>query len=225
MSTRNYANGEGGVRNTNNPVESRIIRFNDKDFYQIKRYEGYFISKDGEILTTVVIGSNPRRYDFSKPRLKAIRENVAGYKTVDFREKNGNGKWELIHRLLYETFVGDIPNNMVIDHIDSNRCNNTLDNLRLLSQKDNVCRKLNSMPHKNGTAFKIKAVIDNKNVETESINEFCAKTGIKKYIFNSLRAKSQYGKIIPCNYKKYTLLSYSESIETIEIELKINLRE
>ena len=39
---------------------------------------------------------------------------------------------------MWETFNGPIPENMVIDHIDGNRSNNSLDNLKLVSQSDNM---------------------------------------------------------------------------------------
>lgn len=42
------------------------------------------------------------------------------------------------HRLVWEAFNGPIPEGMVIDHIDGNRKNNELINLRLVSQSDNM---------------------------------------------------------------------------------------
>lgn len=43
-----------------------------------------------------------------------------------------------IHRLVWETFNGEIPDGMVIDHIDGNRSNNALSNLRLVTQSENM---------------------------------------------------------------------------------------
>ena len=43
-----------------------------------------------------------------------------------------------IHRLVWETFNGKILEGMVIDHIDGNRSNNALSNLRLVSQAENM---------------------------------------------------------------------------------------
>lgn len=63
-------------------------------------------------------------------------------------ERNGylrlNIRWEgksyrrSLHRVVYETFVGPIPERKVIDHIDGDRANNSLSNLRLVTQSENM---------------------------------------------------------------------------------------
>jgi hypothetical protein len=47
----------------------------------------------------------------------------------------------LLHRLLYETFVGDIPDNMIIDHINRIKTDNRLENLRLTTYSVNNMNK------------------------------------------------------------------------------------
>ena len=42
-----------------------------------------------------------------------------------------------LHRLVWETFNGDIPDDLTIDHIDTNKKNNSLANLRLLTRSKN----------------------------------------------------------------------------------------
>jgi len=42
-----------------------------------------------------------------------------------------------IHRLVYTYHYGDIPKNMHIDHIDGNRANNSIINLRLVTKYQN----------------------------------------------------------------------------------------
>ena len=49
-----------------------------------------------------------------------------------------NGKQNLLHRVVYELFYGQIPEGMVIDHIDGNTYNNQIENLQCISQIDNV---------------------------------------------------------------------------------------
>ena len=42
-----------------------------------------------------------------------------------------------VNRLVYLTFVGEIPDGLEVNHIDENKYNNRLDNLNLMTPKDN----------------------------------------------------------------------------------------
>lgn len=44
-------------------------------------------------------------------------------------------------RLVYAWFIGDIPENYDIDHIDNNPFNNKLSNLRLLTREENLRKR------------------------------------------------------------------------------------
>lgn len=43
-----------------------------------------------------------------------------------------------VHRLVYETFVGEIPQEYEIDHINTVRTDNRLENLRCVTHKENI---------------------------------------------------------------------------------------
>ena len=51
---------------------------------------------------------------------------------------NGIKKDYRVHRLVYLAFVGPIPDGMVIDHIDGNRNNNNINNLRCVTPSENT---------------------------------------------------------------------------------------
>jgi hypothetical protein len=55
-----------------------------------------------------------------------------GYLTVSVGSKS-----HLMHRLIWIYHHGDIPNNKELDHIDGNRANNRLENLRLVDRSRN----------------------------------------------------------------------------------------
>lgn len=48
-----------------------------------------------------------------------------------------DGKEYRAHRLIWQLFNGEIPEGMLIDHIDGNTSNNTIENLRLVTRQQN----------------------------------------------------------------------------------------
>ncbi len=73
----------------------------------------------------------------------AYKGMPAGYKNkIGYYSASYNGKSFLAHRLVYSLVHGiDLPNNMVVDHIDGNRSNNSISNLRLVSKSENSKNK------------------------------------------------------------------------------------
>ena len=79
------------------------------------------------------------RYSKGKDKLELcadIKHNV-GYILVSVK-KTTHQNLMLKHRLVWETFNGEIPNGYEIDHIDTNKENNDLRNLRLVTKKENM---------------------------------------------------------------------------------------
>lgn len=59
-----------------------------------------------------------------------------GYKYFQV-QREGKRINKLFHHLVAEAFIGERPNGLVIDHIDQNKLNNNVNNLRYVSQKIN----------------------------------------------------------------------------------------
>ena len=49
-----------------------------------------------------------------------------------------NRKLHFSHRIVYETFVGEIPKGFEIDHINTIRTDNRLENLRIVTRSENM---------------------------------------------------------------------------------------
>lgn len=65
------------------------------------------------------------------------RDNGIGYQQIGLR-LNRKRYNVYIHRLVWKTFKGDIPNGHEINHIDHNKYNNNLNNLELVSHSTNL---------------------------------------------------------------------------------------
>jgi len=87
-----------------------------------RRYKNsnYVISSSGEIMN------------------EKTGRSLKGWITSGYKQVTLLGKNKLVHRVVYETFTGDIPEGMQIHHIDANRLNNNIDNLRLVTVKENL---------------------------------------------------------------------------------------
>ena len=110
----------------------------------IKDYPNYMVSNLGRIKSL-----NYKRTG-KEQILKQIK-NSNGYLRVAL-SKNGNIKKYQIHRLVAEAFLPNPENKPCIDHINCNRSDNRVENLRWVTQKENnnnplTIDKLNKNAH------------------------------------------------------------------------------
>ena len=66
-----------------------------------------------------------------------------GYKYVQ-QMKDGKRINHSIHCLVAHLFIGERPDELVIDHIDRDKLNNNVDNLRYITQNEN-CKNTKTM--------------------------------------------------------------------------------
>tara|TARA_R110000868_G_C10534448_1_gene734340 strand:- start:41 stop:529 length:489 start_codon:yes stop_codon:yes gene_type:complete len=114
-------------------------------------------------------------------KIKPAKNRHIGDKAGSIR-KNGycaikiNGVYDYAHRFIYLMFYGYMPK--VIDHIDRNPSNNKIENLREVTQSQNLCNKSIQSNNKSG----IKGVIwDSRRKEwratcqlnKKSITKYC----------------------------------------------------
>ena len=59
--------------------------------------------------------------------------DIDGYHRVDI-----HGKHKKVHRLVYQYWIGPIPNNKQVNHKDDDKNNNRIENLYLGTQKQNI---------------------------------------------------------------------------------------
>lgn len=85
---------------------------------KIERNDNYSINKQGQV-------RNDKTSHIKKPTLN--KRN--GYLVVDLYKDN-KGEKVPIHRLVAEAFIPNPENKLTVDHIDGNRQNNSIENLR-----------------------------------------------------------------------------------------------
>jgi hypothetical protein len=71
-------------------------------------------------------------------RLLKCSTNAVGYRQLFVWKNCKLQRTYLIHRLVWQAFKGEIPEGLEIDHIDGNKSNNRLDNLRLVTHQHNT---------------------------------------------------------------------------------------
>lgn len=88
----------------------------------------YFATEEGHIIS---------KYSGQPKKLSpGVSSSGKGYFQVKL-----DGKTRLVHRLIYEAYVGEIPKGMTISHLNGDKYDNRLDNLTCESYSDNHRRK------------------------------------------------------------------------------------
>lgn len=108
-----------------------------KEIYKdIPNYKGlYQVSNLGKIKS---LGNNKLK----KEKILKNRLSSSGYLHV-YLSKNKEGKNFKVHQLIAMAFLNHIPNGhkIVVDHIDNNPLNNYVENLQLISQRENTSKR------------------------------------------------------------------------------------
>lgn len=104
----------------------------------IQGYDGkYQVSTLGRVRSVkrTVINSRGRKQSFKETILRPDHA-PNGYERVGLYDK-GRLKHRRVAKLVYEAFVGPVPEGLEIDHLNGNNTDNRLENLRVCTHKEN----------------------------------------------------------------------------------------
>lgn len=96
------------------------------EWEQAEGFSRYLISTDGQV------------YSIDKDRIIKPNVNSSGYIRVPLYNDENEYKQTLVHRLVYMAHKGAIPKGMQINHKDENKENNCIENLEVVTPKQNV---------------------------------------------------------------------------------------
>ena len=107
---------------------------------EIDGLPGYWAHPNGEIYSTKIsVRYNPK----GELRLVKPNKNKSGYLYYGLFYNDGKKSkraWIRAHKLIYQTFIGEIPDGVEIDHDDDDRHNNSVANLQLLTHSENILK-------------------------------------------------------------------------------------
>jgi len=107
----------------------------------------------------------------------------------------------LLHRLIWETFNGEIPENMCIDHINTIRDDNRLENLRVVTRQENMNNPI-TIEHLRNSKTGEKNPMFGKKPSQKSIDALLKNAETPKSIFGK-KFKEHFGFGFSQNEKLY----------------------
>ena len=225
MTSKESANGGNCILKLkyNNPVPS--IKINNIQFYKTNQ-DNIHVSKSGEV------------YNSNRKIITKGTYDKDGYLRISVNRPYKGSKG--IHAIMMETFYGKCPKGYVVDHINSKRDDNRIENLRYVTNSFNVQRGRIGVKPK--ISQKTIVRFENEIYNFESIAEFLKFFSIDSRILyrakhNKPKGKRQqyvlrsFIKKGDCNYidmvkfsyklflngKEYTFYSISSLLEFLKI--------
>ena len=114
---------------TKKRMEEALASISDDDWKVIPNFENYRVNKKGEIINK-----------FGKLLKPGSCSN--GYLHVSLSNGEAKAKHMYVHKLVWMAFNGEIPEGLLVCHKDTDRTNNSIENLCLMTHKENFNKPL-----------------------------------------------------------------------------------
>ena len=131
----------------------------------MKEYDGFLVDDDLNIYS--------KRTGFKLTPNKG----TDGYMQVQYRREDGKNHHQRVHVILAHCFIPNPNGYKYVNHIDSNKLNNQLDNLEWCTNSYNVLHgwKSGNRTHKNNTKIKAVNILNGESYSFKSIRQ-CGET-------------------------------------------------
>jgi hypothetical protein len=118
-----------------------------------------------------------------------------GYHMMNWKLPNGKRRFLRLHSVVWETHFGPVPEGLEIDHIDGDKSNNAIGNLRLVTHAQNIQYGIDRLGH---------WLKDNRKLEPHQLQLLLAiplgwrcliplaeRWGMSKYSLGNIRAEAK----------------------------------
>lgn len=135
-----------------------------EDIKDVVGFEGlYLVNAMGDVFSMKRETKDGRTL---RPKQLKPRSNGNGYTKLTLVDADGKHHHRKIHRIVAEAFLG-LQKNEIVDHIDGNRSNNFLSNLRVATNRTNALnmrsnRKYRGVSPSTGGKWRARAWINGK---------------------------------------------------------------
>ena len=106
---------------------------------EIAGYQDYFVDTDGIVYTSKVSLRNNLKGEL-KPLKLSIKKTGYKYANMYYGNQKHQRSSLRVHRLVWLTFKGSIPEGWVIDHINGDKGDNRLENLQCITASENTAK-------------------------------------------------------------------------------------
>lgn len=117
--------------------KNKLLKLKIMEQRKINGYVGYEINEKGDVFSY-------KQYKPKQLKQQKVLQSKKGYFQVRLYDE-GDSKFHYVHRLVWETFVGEIPSDKQIDHIDGDTSNNHISNLELVTGRENIKKYHNAV--------------------------------------------------------------------------------
>lgn len=169
--------------------------------YYPTKYEHYWVTEDGRVWSDFIIGGRGKTQ--STLRELKSRADKDGYREVCMSVGYKKKKYVRVHRLVYESIMGNIPSSMTIDHINGVVDDNRIENLRILSREQNT---------RIATREPVTIILDDKKFIFNSNKEAREFLGVSERSYTQYK----YGRTSYIKKYKHNKLEIIEGATTIE---------